>query len=100
MGESLRRGFVRTIHLGVVGTAAVVLVLVSSYLEDKAGNELLAQIGAAVERVATGAFLLIVLLDIVIVLFNRPKALVPPPYRNEPGALTDWMRRRRTRGAA
>ncbi len=99
-GESLRRGFVRTVHLGLAGTAAVVLLVVSSYLEEKAANELLSPAAAAAKRVAAGVFVLTLLLDIGIVLLNRPKALVPPPYRDEPGVLTHWMRRRRTRDAA
>jgi hypothetical protein len=31
-----------------------------------------------------------VALHIPILLFNRPKALVPPPLRAQPGALREW----------
>lgn len=39
------------------------------------------------------------LLGLIVGLFNRPKAVIPPPYRECPGALAEWALRRR-RGRA
>lgn len=40
------------------------------------------------------------LLGLFVGLFNRPKAVVPPPYRHYPGAIAERMApRRRRRGS-
>lgn len=33
-----------------------------------------------------------------IVFFNRPKFLVPPAYRGQPGVFQEWLQRRRQQG--
>lgn len=97
LGEALKRGFLRTLHLGIVG---------SIFLFGSAAGLLLKRVvtnSDSVEKASLVAFLLFgvtTLIDIIIVLFNVPKALVPPPYRDEPGALTLWWKSARRRRKA
>ena len=39
------------------------------------------------------------LLGVPLIFFNRPRTLVPPHQRGEPGALEEWRRARRRRAA-
>lgn len=39
------------------------------------------------------------LIQLPIIFFNRPRTLVPPHQRGEPGALEEWRRARRRRAA-
>jgi len=67
----------------------IILVMVAMSLpQDHAATTLIGQAGALI-------WLASILLGFVVAMFNRPKVVVPPPYR--PGAIVEWAVRRRRR---
>lgn len=90
-GEPIRRGFLRSLHLGVavgwIGSSALVFM----YIEDVAKNPALRHLAHNGIFVCFGFFVLVLLLDLVITLFNRPKFLVPRSHRDAPGAIREWI---------
>lgn len=96
LGEALRRGFLRGLVVGIVGFTCLLIALAAAIAAD----ELTGTAAAALERTGQALFLLFVVLLVVdagVTLFNRPKFVVPPYLRDEPGALAMWLRRGRRR---
>jgi hypothetical protein len=92
-GQALWRGYVRTLCFG--GAAfAVMLVLVVLVIYGAGGRPGLVVTGLLlVATIAAGGLGMT-----TIVLFNRPRSLVPPYLRSQPGAVAEWLgawRRRR-----
>lgn len=90
-GEPLRRGFIRGLHLGVLGSVVMVFLGFAA-----AALEPTESIGPVVGAALVLFFALLVLGGSV-ALFNRPRWVVPPHARNEPGAVHEWRVRRRER---
>ncbi len=93
-GEALRRGFLRSIHLGVVGGFWVLASLFFLSLRDNVGAGLAQSALEALGVVSAAMFFVTLILDLLVVLLNRPKFLVPPPYRDDVGAVRVWCRPR------
>jgi hypothetical protein len=99
LGAALRRGFIRGIAVGVVTCAALVLCLVFVGIAEHTSGS----VSSAANSAGIAALLVIVVLILVnasITLFNRPRFAVPPPLRDEPGALALWWRGRHHRAGA
>lgn len=90
-GEPLRRGFIRGLHLGVLGTVVMVLAIFATADLEPTGS-----MGPAAGAALGMLFALLVLYGSVI-LFNRPRWVVPPHARTQPGAVHEWRARRRER---
>lgn len=89
-GRSVARGFVRgwpAIMVGswflAVGGVLAVVVRVR---------------GAPVLTLAAGGFGLCLALHVAVILFNRPKWIVPPAMRHEPGTIAVWSGRQKNTG--
>jgi hypothetical protein len=85
LGDETWRGVARA----YIATAPFVLVFFAGALVAELGDA-----DDAGMAVSAGALLLGVLVHASIVLWNRPKALVPPHLRDEPGALAARRARR------
>jgi cytochrome c biogenesis protein CcdA len=86
------RGYVRT--LGVLAVAwwcLVLAVLIGTFAPDR--QSAATWIAGALALLA--ALWIFVLLP-AIVLFARPRHLIPPAVRGQPGALSEWRQTRRT----
>ena len=92
LGEALRRGFLRGLTVGIVGFTCLLIALAAAIAADAVAGTAAIVLG----RTAQAFFLLFVVLLLVdagVTLFNRPKFVVPPYLRDEPGALAMWLRR-------
>ena len=96
-GEASLRGSIRATPVAVIGgnalVAAAIALLVREAIGDAFARTVLLWVGLA----AFAASLLCLLLMVTVVLFNAPKAVVPPPLRHEPGLLAEWRRNRKPR---
>lgn len=95
-GEGLRRGFLRATPMGIIVTAALFTCLLSFTVADAVSGttaDVLNLLSIAALCVAVVA----IVLDIGVVVFNRPRWAVPPLLRQEPGALVLWWQARRQR---
>lgn len=87
-GEELLRGYIRSIPVAVPASVAASMFLVATTAAD-AGiipNEWT----TAVKSVVTPVILLSLIGIITVILLNRPKTIVPPHLRSQPGALAAW----------
>lgn len=85
-GAALWRGYVRAlVVVGGVFAVDLVLLLVAIW-GPSADAVLLATMSALVLALAIGFAL-----AVTITLFNRPRRLVPPYLRHEPGAIREWL---------
>lgn len=100
LGTSLRRGFLRTLHLGLAGATCALLTLVSSFIEQTSHSPAVTSAADAAKGAFIALFLCILLLDLAVVVANRPKILVPPPYRDDRGAVEEWAEQWRRRKRA
>jgi hypothetical protein len=88
--DALWRGVARAFP---VQAACVILLIGGGIGADLAGKD---SAGYAIGMTVGLAGLLgIFLLALPITFFNRPRFLVPPHQRDEPGALAEWRRARR-----
>lgn len=100
-GEALFRGWVRSLVVATAaGTAlvilsAVVLAVDPDYDAPSDARESQAEIVAG--AVAVGVWVLLTLTMFSVILFNRPKFLVPPHLRGERGAIQLWLHKRSRR---
>ncbi len=99
-GEALRRGFLRTLHLGVAASLLVVVTLVLLALREVVTSEAMRSVVDTASNATLIAFLGILVVDLAVIFFNRPKWLVPPPYRADVGAVQAWLKRRSKAGAS
>lgn len=83
-GEPLRRGFLRGLHLGILSAVVLVFLVFATADLEPTGH-----IGPVVGT-AVGAFFVLLGLNALVVLFNRPRWAVPPRYRDQPGAISEW----------
>lgn len=90
-GEPLRRGFIRGLHLGILGTVVLVfLVFVTADLEPTGTM-------GPIAGTAVGLFFALLVLYGSVMLFNCPRWAVPPHARAQPGAVHEWRARFRER---
>lgn len=98
LGEALRAGFVRSIPVAVVTLVFLELATTAAFFEDALDGS--ASDTAGTFTIVFGIpFLLGLVLDLMVTLFNQPKAVVPPAARHEPGALVSWWAHRTKRPA-
>ena len=95
-------GVPRTIFRGMFGRnfasllrreaipSAVGVALLGVFSTDVASLQLPAAVG----------FFAVLLLAVAIWAFNRPRLLIPPPLRDDPGAVRVWLDRRRSQRAS
>lgn len=92
-GEGLRRGLVRATPRGIIAIAGLFTCVLAFTVADAVRGaaasmlDLLSVVAACIALVA-------MLLDVGVVLFNRPRWAVPPPLRQEPGAVVMWWQGR------
>lgn len=84
-GESIRRGFIRGLHWGIVGTVALVIIFFTLPGPGHA-PEL-----STATTIAIILFFLSLALNVLVILLNRPKWAVPPHYRSQSGAIKEWL---------
>jgi hypothetical protein len=96
IGLAAKRGLRRATPVvavgGTLGYIAVVLGIIASSMHGGLRTALLA--GALV---AVGLMFCTGVLAVGVILLNRPKIIVAPPHRMEPGALATWRRVRHIR---
>jgi hypothetical protein len=96
LGESSYRAFRR---MGSVGGAAVLCAVVALAADGTVAAGLLGPATTMVNRLcraastlAMWAALLLLVAMLGVILLNRPKLLVPPAFREEPGMLVELLR--------
>lgn len=91
--RALLRGWQRGLGAGLAGFAFGLAAIACEMVESA--------FGVALPDLLTGvlfAVMLALLLTVLaIMLLNRPKFLVPPRFRSEPGVLSDWFGSRHRR---
>ena len=97
-GEALFRGWVRSLVIGTAaGTAMVfalgVMLVVQPDLDNPQSSQE-SQLEVVAIGVALGVWILLTLMLFSVILFNRPKFVVPPHLRNERGAIQLWLNKR------
>lgn len=85
LGDVGRRAFLRSVHLGVLAMPFMLLSMLFAFLGD--AGRLPTDVAHAWGFRSILIFCAIGLVDVVIVLFNRPKFLVPKVYRRDPGLV-------------
>jgi hypothetical protein len=92
-GEALWRAYVRVLPVGSAVFAVLMVALVPAIYGIGGDAGLVISVAVAVLDLAAW-----VVLMATIALFNRPRSLVPPHLRQQPGAVAEWRdawRRRR-----
>lgn len=90
-GEPLRRGVIRGLHLGILGTVVLVFLVFATADLDPTGNM------DPIAGAAVVLFCAVLVLYGSVILFNRPRWVVPPHARDQPGAVHEWRARFRER---
>ncbi|MFG3582280.1 hypothetical protein [Micromonospora chersina] len=94
--EALRESFLRGLPVGILGcTALTASIALTAVSEATHGST--SRVAAAVAWNAFLVFVALMLVDLSVTLFNRPKFVVPPATRDEPGAIALWWRSRKHR---
>jgi hypothetical protein len=90
LGEGLRKAFLRGILIGDLAGAAGAAAAICLWVQDDTTGHVhdLANTGLDIFAALVLFFLIVAAVNI---LFNRPKFLVPPVYRDEPGAIRFWI---------
>jgi hypothetical protein len=100
-GEAAYRGWVRAlVIMTVAGTAMVLTVAVGLLLGLDADDSSVEDASTAVAvtiAVLIGVTVVLFLTAVSVILFNRPRTVVPPHLRAESGAIHLWFRRKRAR---
>ncbi|MEU0114783.1 hypothetical protein ABZ137_13925 [Streptomyces bobili] len=89
-GEDVRRGEVRSLAVTIVGLWAIVPMFFLGLYDAEQEGALL-----ALSAFLVVLLLLCVLLEVCVVLFNRPKFVVPPHMRSDLGVIAERRARRR-----
>ena len=96
--DARAQAYARGLPAAILALTALVLSMAAVVVEEATSGTLSGVAG----RIALWVFIAFVgftLGGASVTLFNRPKLLVPPAARDEPGAIALWWRgRRRTRG--
>lgn len=93
--DALDRGWIRAIPLGTVSACVLAaIVLVGTFrqsvrVESPTVRLLLVDVPF---WSLVAAFVAVTLLYLAVIVFNWPKRAVPPRYRSQTGAITDWFR--------
>jgi hypothetical protein len=97
-GEPLRKAFIRGILLGGLGMTCAVLAAVCVWVRGDTEGDIRTVANAGITIFGL-MLMLLIFLSVLVILFNRPKFLIPPTYREEPGAIRYWIDlRRKKRG--
>jgi hypothetical protein len=95
-GQPLLRGYIRAVPCGIVGFSALLIAAISgTVVASMSGNDLLRAFLAVVYLLAGLLAVSCVLGALAVTLFNRPRFVVPPSLRSEPGAVAEWRQGRR-----
>lgn len=98
-GAALWRGFVRMMPMGVVGCAVLVIVAVVLLLTpEEPSGPFVRPYWAVVPCLVALGVVFAGMLSVVLV--NRPRVIVPPHLRGQPGALAEWRERQSGRRRA
>lgn len=92
-GMASRRGFRRSIPLATAGFTLGYAAAAAGWIvgvDNLNGLALSVCVGLGVLG------LVLIAMMIPVVLFNSPKAAVPPPFRSEPGLIAEWVHRKGT----
>ncbi|MFB6720573.1 hypothetical protein ACFCV3_10450 [Kribbella sp. NPDC056345] len=96
--EAFRAGFLRSIPAAVLALLMLELGLIAGFFAQyltgdgsRLADRLTVYFGTA--------FVVMLLVDLSVTLFNRPKFIVPPDARSEPGAVRLWWSSRKRRRA-
>jgi fumarate reductase subunit C len=92
--EAFRAGFVRSIPAAVVACVMLELGLIAGFFEKYLTDDGSRFAGRLTVYFGT-AFVVMLLVDLSVTLFNRPKFIVPPDARDEPGAVPLWWSSRK-----
>ncbi|WP_175408683.1 hypothetical protein [Streptomyces sp. TRM64462] len=94
-GPDVKRGEVRSVGITAVSLWAITTLIVQASLEtEETGASM------AVFLVSMVTLLLCLLAEVAVVLFNAPKAIVPPHMRDDLGVIAARRARRRGRREA
>ena len=91
-GDDVRRGEVRSVLLTVVTLWSAALLFAGGLT---LGEGEVSTAGAYVVAGAVVVILLCLLCEVTVILFNRPKFVVPPHMRADPGVITARRARRK-----
>jgi hypothetical protein len=95
--DARQQAYARGLPVSILALTALVLSMATAAVEEATSGTLSSVAG----RSAVWAFIAFVAFTLgagTVTLFNRPKLLVPPAARDEPGAIALWLRgRKRTR---
>lgn len=98
-GEAFREGFLRSIPAAILALLMLELGLIAGFFQEYLTGE-----GSRIARELTvylgSAFVVMLLVDLSVTLFNRPKFIVPPGARDEPGAVSLWWSSRKYKKSA
>jgi len=89
-GEPLRKGLIRGVLVGEMGAATAFLTAVCVWVRQESTPPLRALADRGVTLFSL-LFLIALLVSATVVLFNRPRFLMPPIHRDEPGAVRYWV---------
>jgi hypothetical protein len=92
--EAFREGFVRSIPAAIFACLLLELGLIASFFQDYLTGDGSRFAGRLTVYFGTG-FVLMMLVDLSVTLFNRPKFIVPPDARGERGAVPLWWSSRK-----
>ncbi|HEX7743838.1 MAG TPA: hypothetical protein VF462_01060 [Micromonosporaceae bacterium] len=95
-GEALRESFVRGLPVGILAANALTVTGVLVLVEESTSGGT-SQAAAEAAWIAFLVFVGLILVDLSVTLFNRPKFVVPPAARDELGAIALWWRSRKHR---
>lgn len=96
--EALREGFVRSIPAAVLALLMLELGLIAGFFAQYLTGDGSRFAGRLNVYFGT-AFVVMLLVDLGVTLFNRPKFIVPPDARSEPGAVQLWWAGRKYKKA-
>ncbi|WP_432937219.1 hypothetical protein ACQPXM_24630 [Kribbella sp. CA-253562] len=95
-GEAFRAGFLRSIPAAVLALLMLELGLIAAFFAEYLTGEGSRFADRLTVYFGT-AFVVMLLVDLSVRLFNRPKFIVPPDARSEPGAVRLWWSSRKRR---
>jgi hypothetical protein len=93
-GEALRESFVRGMPVGILACTALTVSMALTLVEESTSGST-SRTAAQAAWIAFLVFIALILVDLSVTLFNRPKIVVPPATRDEPGALALWWQGRK-----
>jgi len=95
-GEAVRESFIRGLPVGILACTALTASMALTVVEESTSGST-SRTAAQAAWIAFLVFVALILVDLSVTFFNRPKVAVPPATRDEPGALALWWRGRKHR---